>query len=144
MGNPPLLFGPIPPFNNPEIEPQFYKPKQFFISAIALGPTTTITTTMDMDYVIGQLVRLLIPNLYGSRGLNGQTGYVIDIPASNQVTLDINSNGMDLFFDAMQPTQPQIVPVGDVNYGLISSTGRALPIRTIPNIPGSFQNISPL
>ncbi len=140
---PPLIFGPIPPYQNVQIEPQFYKPRQFFISGIALGPTTTITTTADMDYVIGQLIRLLIPNLYGSRGLNGQTGYVIDIPASNQVTVDINSNGMDQFIDAMQPTQAQIVPVGDVNNGLISNTGRALPIRTIPNIPGSFQNISP-
>lgn len=143
MGNPPLIFGPIPAYNNLPIQPEFYKPKQFFISAISLGPTTTVTTTEDMDYVIGQLVRLLIPNLYGSRGLNGQTGYVISIPASNQVTIDIDSNGIDNFIDAMRPTRAQIIPVGDVNNGLISTTGRALPIRTIPNIPGSFQNISP-
>ena len=132
--------GPIAPYNNLPIEPQFYKPKMFFISAISLGETTTITTTVDMDYVIGQQVRLIIPNGYGSRGLNEQTGFVIAIPASNQVTLDIDSTNIDPFINANLNTQAQVLAIGDVNSGIINQNGKVL---TGTYIPGSFINISP-
>ena len=137
---------PIPPYSNPPIEPQFFQPRQFFIAAISLGVTTTVTTTVNHDYVIAQQVRLLIPNRYGSRGLNERTGYVIAIPAANQVTIDINSNGIDAFIPTPtflpfeSKTLPQILAIGDVNFGIISSTGRIVPST---NIPGSFINISP-
>ena len=52
---------PTPPYQNPPIEPQFYQPSAFVISAITLGPQTTITTTVNNNYVIGQLCRLIIP-----------------------------------------------------------------------------------
>lgn len=140
MQVPPLIFGPVPPYNNPPIEPQFFQPSVFFISAITLGQTTTVTTTVNNNYVIGQECRLIIPNGYGSRGLNEQTGFVISIPAANQVVLNINSIGIDPFINAGLPTQAQIVAVGDVNSGIISSTGRVL---LTTNIPGAFINISP-
>jgi hypothetical protein len=141
---PPLISGPIPPYNNPPIEPQFFKPSQFKISNITFGQTTIVTTTTDMNYVVGQLVRLVIPSLFGCSGLNEQTGYVISTPAANQVEITINSINISPFVAFSTPssvTPPQIVAVGDVNSGLISSTGRSLPTTTIP---GSFQNISPL
>ncbi len=138
---------PTPPYSNPPIQPQFYQPKAFVISAISLGVTTTVTTTLDMDYVIGQLVRLIIPPKYGSRGLNGSTAYVISIPNTNQVTLALDSNGVNPFipsptflpFDSK--TLPQILPVGDVNTGAINSNGRT---DQQTYIPGSFINISPV
>ncbi len=139
MSSPSLIFGPIPPFNNPTIEPQFFKPSVFNIIAIKLGQTTIVTTSVDNNYVIGQLCRLIIPNGYGSRGLNEQVGYVINIPAPNQVELNIFSLGVDPFNLVSVPTQPQIVSIGDVNSGIISNTGRILPTTTIP---GSFINIS--
>lgn len=137
---------PIPPYSNVAIESQNYQPSQFIITAITLGSTTTVTTSIDQNYVIGQLVRLLIPSKFGSRGLNEQTGFVIEIPASDQVTININSNGVDAFiasptflpFESQTP--PQIVAIGDINSGIISSTGRNIPST---NIPGSFINISP-
>lgn len=141
------IVGPVPPYSNPPIEPQFFQPSRFVISAISLGSTTIITTAVNQNYVIAQLVRLLIPSKYGCRGLNEQTGYVISIPAPNQVELDINSNGIDPFISSptflpfQSQTPPQIVAVGDNNSGIISSTGRVTPTN---NIPGSFINISPL
>lgn len=139
MGSP--IVGPVALYNNPPIEPQFYEPSRFVISGITLGVTTLVTTTEDMNYVIGQLVRLLIPRFYGCRQLNEQLGYVISIPASNQVEVTINSSrNVDPFTSSSQTTQPQIIPVGDVNTGIISSTGRVIPTT---NIPGSFINISP-
>lgn len=139
MAQRPIITYPTPPYQNPPIEPQFYQPSVFFISAITLGETTTVTTTINNNYVIGQECRLLIPNGYGSRGLNEQTGLVISIPASNQVVLNINSIGVDSFINAGLPTRAQIVAVGDINNGIISSTGRVLPTT---NIPGAFINIS--
>ena len=138
---------PTPPYQNPPIEPQFYKPRMFVISAISTGILTTITTTLDNDYVIGQLCRLTIPSKYGSRGLNEVEAYVIDIPTSNQVTLDYDSNGVDPFIASptfvpfQQKTLPQILAIGDINMGVINATGRR---NTGTFIPGSFINISPL
>lgn len=86
------IVGPIAPESNPTINPQYYQPQQFFISAIALGQTTTVTATESMDYVVGQLVRLLIPSYYGSIELNERQGYVLSIPSSTQVVVGIDSS----------------------------------------------------
>jgi len=131
--------GPTPPYSNPPIEPQYYQPSQFFISNITLGVNTTITTTKNMNYVIGQQIRLIIPPSFGTRQLNEQTGYVIAIPQSNQVVVDIFSIGMDQFTNSTATTKPQILAIGDINSGLIN-TGR---VSATTTIPGSFINISP-
>jgi hypothetical protein len=133
---------PTPAYNNPPIQPQNFAPSRFVISDIALGPTTTVTTSVKHNYVIGQLVRLLIPQSYGSYQLNEVLGYVTSIPAIDEVVLDIDSKGVNAFIPSPPygPTPPQIVAVGDENSGVISTTGRSIPTTTIP---GSFQNISP-
>lgn len=136
-------FGPpTPAYNNPPIQPQNYKPSRFVISAISTGPTTTITTSVNHNYVIGQLVRLLLQPTYGASQLNGKTGYVIAIPQSNQITTDLNSQVCDPFIPspAYGPTLPQVLAIGDNNTGIISTTGRYVIPTTIP---GSFANISP-
>lgn len=129
-----------PPYNNPPIEPQNFNPSQFFISNIVLGQTTTVTTTTNMNYVIGQEVRLLIPPQNGSVQLNEKKGYVVSLPASNQVVVLIDSSqNVDSFVTSTSIQQPQIVPVGDINSGKINSTGR---INTGTYVPGSFINVS--
>ncbi len=131
---------PIPAYQNLPIEPQFYQPRMYFIEDINLGSQTTVTTTENHDYVIGQLVRLLIPPQFGCRQLNGQTGYVISIPAENQVVLDIYSVGGDPFQSSDAVNQPQILAIGDTNSGQINTSGRS---PTLTYVPGSFINISP-
>jgi hypothetical protein len=144
----PIITFPTPPYQNVPIHAEYYKPQVFVISAITMGVTTTITTTLPHDYEIGQQIRLLIPNKYGSRGLNEQIGYVLSIPTTTSVQTDINSIGIDPFIAA--PTfvgfeskiPPQIVAIGDINSGFINNTmGR---FRVGKHIPGSFINISPL
>lgn len=132
--------GPVPAYSNPPINPQYYQPKRFVISSITRGKTTTVTATSSMDYVIGQLVALIIPADCGIRQLNEQTGYVISIPASNEVVLDINSSFMDPFIAAGTYVKPQILPVGDINSGVQNAQGR---VNNGTSIPGSFINISP-
>lgn len=138
---PPLIFGPIAPESNPPINPQYYKPSVFAISAIALGETTTVTTSVDHNYVIGQVVRLLIPESYGSFQINGQSGNVIVIPAPNQVIVTINSTNTNAFQIGSTTTPAQIIAIGDVNTGPINANG---PRQTSILIPGSFQDISPI
>lgn len=140
MSIPPLLNGPIPPYTNPPIEPQNFKPSRFVISAIALGITTLVTTSVNHNYVVSQECRLLIPNGYGCRQLNEVTGFVQSIPNPNQVVLNIDSQNANLFINASLRQLPQILAIGDINTGSINNHGR---FHTRPYIPGSFRNISP-
>jgi hypothetical protein len=138
--SPPLLNGPIPPYSNPPIEPQNFIPSRFVITAITLGPTTFVTTSVNLNYVIAQECRLIIPQGYGCRQLNEMTGFVLSIPNPNEVELSINSTGDDPFISANLRQQPQILAIGDVNNGTTNTTGRQ---KTGTFIPGSFINISP-
>lgn len=138
-------FGPpTPSYNNPPIAPQNFKPSRFVISDIDMSQRTSIivTTTTDHNYIIGQLVRLLIPNYFGASQLNEQSGYVVSVPTATEVTLDISAINVNPFVPSPSygPTPPQILALGDKNNGLVSSTGRSLPSTTIA---GAFQNISP-
>lgn len=133
---------PIPAYSNLPINAQYYEPNQFFISAVSLGTTTTVTTTVNLNFVVGQLVRLIIPPTFGCRQLNGVTGYVLSIPNPNQVVLSINSSqNVDAFTSSAATTQPQILPVGDVNTGTTNNSGRN---NTGTFVPGAFINISPI
>jgi len=147
MAFPYPIVGPIAPYTNVPIHANYYLPQRFFISAVTLGYTTTVTTTVDHDYVIGQLIRLIIPPTFGCRQLNEQQGYVLSIPAANQVVVNINSSvNVDAFTSSAATTQPQILAIGDINSGYTSSTGINIPTtngNTNINIPGSFINVSP-
>jgi len=132
---------PIPLYQNVPIQSYYFVPSQFFIENIALGPTTTVTATTDMNYVIGQQVRLLIPASFGCIQLNGLQGYVIAIPNTNEVTINIDSSvGVDSFIASEATTKAQILAIGDINTGFTSATGPIVPLVTVP---GSFINISP-
>lgn len=136
----PVTSPPVAYLNNLPIAAFNYNPSQFFISNIALGNTTTVTATANMNFQIGQLVRLIITPTNGCRELNEQTGYVVSIPALNQVEVNINSTNFQPFVTSSATTQPQIIPVGDINNGVANSSGR---INQATSIPGSFINVSP-
>jgi|SRR6185503_811960 len=132
---------PIPAYQNMPIQANFYQPSRFVISDITLGMQTIVTTTQDMNYAIGQEVRLLVPSSFGSYQLNGITGIVLDIPSSNQVTLSIDSSvNVNAFTSSNATTVAQILAIGDINTGATNTLG---PLNEITYIPGSFINISP-
>jgi len=136
-----VLSYPIPAYANLPIESQFYQPSRFVISAITLGPTTTVTTSVNHNYVIGQQVRLLIPPSFGCIELNARTGFVLSIPAANQVILDINSsNGNAYIASTSKIESSQILAIGDTNSGQLNANG---PGSVLTYVPGSFINISP-
>jgi hypothetical protein len=133
---------PTPLYQNFPIQAQFYQPSRFVISSITLGQTTIITATQNMNFVIGQEVRLIIPPQFGSYQLNEQTGFVLSLPALNQVEINIDSSmNVDPYIAATSSIQAQILPVGDVNTGIQNANG-SQNVSTF--IPGSFQDISPV
>jgi len=132
--------GPIALYNNLPINANYYQPSQFFISTVTLGNPTVVTTTVSHNYVVGQLVRLIIPSTFGCRQLNEQQGYVVAVPAANQVSVSINTTSADPFTSSSATTQPQIMAIGDINSGQTNT----IPSTVSTFIPGSFQNISPL
>jgi hypothetical protein len=138
-----LFSNPQAPERNSPIVPQFYSPSIFFITGIILGQATTVTTAVAHNYVIGNTVRLHIPQTYGTRQLNEQSGLVISIPSPTQVLLAIDSTQYDSFNSspAYGPTKPQICGTGDYNSGAINAYGR---VSNITYIPGSFLNTSPI
>lgn len=134
--------GPIAPFTNPNIEPLFFQPSQFFISNINLGTTTTVTTTLNLTCVVGQEVRFVIPPQFGCRQLNGQTGVILSLSAVNQAVVSVDSSqNVDAFVSSSAATQPQLLTIGDVNTGTINSTG-ITGLGT--SVPGAFINTSPI
>lgn len=132
---------PIPVYSNVPINPQFYQPRFWFINNITRGRLTLVDTTMSQDFVVGQLVRFIIPQPFGIRQLNNQQGYVIGINTPTQIIVNIDSSLMDAFTTSSSPTQPQILPIGDIGNGQINNRGR---IDNVTYIPGSFINISPV
>lgn len=132
---------PIPAYQNMPIDADFYQPSRFVISAVGLGNTTTITTSTDHNYVIGQQCRLIIPPSFGCIQLNEAQGIVLSVPSTTQVVLNIDSSmNVDAYIASSATTVAQILAIGDVNEGQLNANG---PMNTIPYIPGSFINISP-
>lgn len=133
---------PHPPYYNPTPNPENFKPSRFVISNITKGVTTTVTTTATHNYIVGQEVRILVPFTYGMPQITGQSAYVLSVPSPTSFVVNINSIIYNNFIgnpSVPLNTKPQVVAIGDVNTGIISSTGRSIPSTAIP---GSFQNIS--
>lgn len=91
------IVGPIAPYSNVPIQPDWYQPRVFDIASITTGATTTVTTTDDHDYVVGQEVRFIIPSAYGMQQLNKQKAFVLSVPAADQVVVDIDSRQFSSF-----------------------------------------------
>ena len=138
-----LFSNPQAPERNPPIVPEFYSPSVFYISQVALGSTTTVTTEGTNNYVIGNSVRFHIPNIYMTTQLNDKTGIVIQINSSTQFVVSIDSSQYDTFNSSPvnPPTKPQVCAIGDYNSGSINSYGI---VAQGTSIPGSFVNTSPI
>lgn len=133
------ITGPIAPYNNVPIQPQYYQPRAYFIEDITLGATTLVQTTEYHDYVIGNQVRFIIPPESGCRELNGKSGYVISVPSDNEIEVDIDSNGGNAFTSSSAANQPQVLAIGDINSGQVNASRSS----QATYVPGSFINISP-
>lgn len=123
--------------------PFLYVPEDNVVSALTLGSSTTVVTTMYHNFEVGQEVAFRIPTVYGTTQLNSLPnvlipgspvyGYVVSVTDNWTYVCSINSTG----FTALNTNQPfpttgglqfpQNLAVGDVNTGGQSiSAGSAL------------------
>jgi hypothetical protein len=121
--------------------PDLYFPGDIFISSITLGATTTIETTTQHNYVVGQEVAFRIPSIpgagsppvWGTTQLNSLPNvkipgspiyaYVIQVIDMTTFVVNINSTSYTAFnvnlpfASYVGEKWPQVVAVGDVNTG---------------------------
>jgi len=98
------------------IVPQLWQPRQKFIVGITLGATTTIKTSVDHGYSVGQLVTLQVPSDFGSVQLNGLRGRISSVPAADEFVVDIDSSAATAFAFPVSGAVPfsfaQVEPAG--------------------------------
>lgn len=113
--------------------PDLYLPGVNFIEDLTLASTTTVVTTTNHNYVVGQQVAFRIPQSWGTAELNSLPnniipgspiyGYVVSVTDNKTFDVNINSTGYTAFTTnqtiASVPglSFPQVVAVGDVNTG---------------------------
>lgn len=112
---------PVPPYANVPIEPEYYQPSRFEISAISLGQNTTVTTSVDHNYVVGQQIRLLIPSIYGSYQLNNLQGLVIEVPISTSVLVNIDSTTATAFVTSPYVATITNISILDSSHALVTA-----------------------
>lgn len=146
--------------------PFLYAPGVSFVEAITTGTTTTVVTTAQNNFVVGQEIAFRIPTAWGTYQLNSLPnsvtpgspiyGYVVSVTNTTTFVCSIDSTGFTAFNTNQTVASvpglefPQVVAVGDVNTGGVQiSAGSALyppPVvngaNTIngPAIQGAFVN----
>lgn len=115
-------------------------PSSLTITAITKAYPMVVTVSVNAitesnTYLIGQLVKLNIPYLYGMQQANGLLGRIIDTGAST-LTLDINSIQFDAFsVPSGNVTIPAMVaPAGSRNLEYNNSNVNFSPFRSLNNI----------
>lgn len=97
----------VPNNSNVYLPPVIQIPSALEITAITQANPMVITTSANTDqinnYIVGQLVRLTVPQTYGMYQANGLIGQITLVNGSN-FTLNIDSSGFD----------PFVVPSGNV------------------------------
>lgn len=77
--------------------PQLFEPRARYVVALGLGASTTVTCSEDHGYQVGQYVTLQVPAVFGSVEINGKSGRISSVPASNQFVVEIDSAAATAF-----------------------------------------------
>lgn len=104
-----------------------FQPAMRIIADITRSDPAVVTTTIDHDYITGEIVRLDIPLGFGMQQINQQTG-TIAVLTPTTFSIDINTLYFDAFTTPMNQQQcAQVVPIGEVNSILKAATVNVLP-----------------
>ena len=119
--------------------PDLYVPFGCHITGISAAANAVVQTAEAHRFVVGQRVRLEVPDAWGMIEADAKEANVTAI-GTDSVTLDLNSSAYTAFayptsavFAAGAAGQPKILPIGDVNFGFVGPTP-ADPL----GIPGGF------
>jgi hypothetical protein len=104
-------------------------PSMLLITAITqsfpMGVSFSVPSTGSNTYVVGQLVRLTVPQTWGMFQANGLVGRILAIDTST-MTLNIDSTLFDAFIDGSNSseTPASLAPAGSQNLQFSNSTNQ--------------------
>ncbi len=100
------------------------------IAGITNAFPSTVTTTINHQYIVGTIVRLDISLTGGMRQANQKTGTILTVPTPTTFTIDIDTTKFDAFSVPSQfppgYNDSQVVPVGEISSILTAATVNAL------------------
>lgn len=154
-----LSGNPTGAFVRQVLNPNLYLPDVDFISAISTGASTTITTTTNHNYVVGQEIAFRIPALWGTTQLNSLPnnlipgspiyGFVTSVTSNTVFVCNFNSTGYTAFNSNQTVASvpglsfPQVVAIGDINSGGWPYTGTVLyPSPQFPTSSGGVSTVN--
>lgn len=113
--------------------PQLFSPRSRFITALTLGASTSVVTSVDHGYGVGEYITLAVPAAFGSSEINGLSGRVLSITSANEFVVDIDSAAASAFAFPASASIPfsfaYAVPAGD-----------QVPLALGNTFPGSIRN----
>ena len=113
--------------------PQLFSPRSRFITALTLGASTSVVTSVDHGYGVGEYITLAVPAAFGSSEINGLSGRVLSITSANEFVVDIDSAAASAFAFPASASVPfsfaYAVPAGD-----------QVPLALGNTFPGSIKN----
>lgn len=77
--------------------PQLIEPRARYIVDLTLGASTTVKTSVDHGYAVGQYITLSVPASFGSSEISGQSGRISAISSANEFVVDIDSSAASAF-----------------------------------------------
>ncbi len=101
-----------------------FVPSGQIISNITKASPGVVTTVANHGYLTGLIVRLVVPLIYGMQQVNGQI-YQITVLSSNTFSLDVSTANFDSFVPGSQSQSPQVIPVGNIQKGLLQPEDNA-------------------
>lgn len=101
-------------------DPIFY-PRRRYITSVTTGSTTIVKMSVTHGYKVGQLVRFVVPNVFGMTQLDGLTGSITAIntttTSGNTITVNIDSSAFTAFAFPASTLVPisfaEVIPVGE-------------------------------
>jgi hypothetical protein len=101
-------------------DPIFY-PRRRYITKISQASQAVVTLSVTHGYQVGQIVRFVVPAVYGMTQMNGLQGTITAINTAttngNTITVNINSSAFNAFAFPVSATVPfspaEVVPVGE-------------------------------
>lgn len=113
--------------------PQLFSPRSRFITALTLGASTSVVTSVDHGYGVGEFITLAIPAAFGTSEINGLSGRISSITSANEFVVEIDSAAASAFAFPASASVPfsfaYAVPAGD-----------QVPLALGNTFPGSIRN----
>ena len=106
-----------------------FQPAMRIISSITSTNPAVVTTSINHDYVSGEIIRLIVPNIFGMTQANNRSG---EITVINDTSFSIKVDALS--FDAFSIPSPlpsaytcaQTIPLGEIASTLSGSTRNVL------------------